>query len=284
MLPNFIIVGAMKGGTTSLAHMLRRHPDIYMPKREVHFFDKPDYRGGAAAYATRFTGRQQELAIGEKTPTYSHHPAVAVRIAQLLPEVKIIWILREPVARAYSHYWFFVSMGKERLSFEAALEREERGQTRDYTMRYRDRSNYVKQIQRYLKHFSKEQMLFLLFEEFVQQPDMVLARTCRFLGVDDSFAFPQRPARRNITTRPRSTTLQWLAFHLFNKRGARVLRQVKRWNRRREPGYPPMNLDTQRELQSFFRPLNRKLASMTGLDLALWSYNKPQPSSSAPVR
>jgi len=108
--------------------------------------------------------------VGEKTPTYSYQPESPERIASLLPQVKLIWIFRHPVARLVSHYWFFVSTGKERLSLAKALAREDAGKTSDYTMRYRDRSIYVKQVERYQQFFALDQMLFLLFEEYLQNP------------------------------------------------------------------------------------------------------------------
>jgi hypothetical protein len=270
-LPNFIIVGAMKAGTSSLAASLRAHSDIFTPANEVHFFDVPRrYAKGLRKYRSYFTGWQGERAVGEKTPTYSYQAAAPERIASLLPEVKLIWIFRHPVARMVSHYWFFVSTGKERLSIDKALAREEAGRTTDYTMRYRDRSIYVKQVQRFQQFFSLDQMLFLLFEEYIQDPAGALARVCRFLEVDPEFEFPSRPARKNVTRIPRIQLLQWANYHLFRRRSTRIYRQLRRLNRRRTPGYPSLDPETGRELAAFFTPYNQQLATLTGLDIALW--------------
>lgn len=279
-LPNFIIVGAMKAGTSSLAASLRKHPDIFMPAEEVHFFDVPGrYAKGLKKYRTSFAGWDGEKAIGEKTPTYSYQLESPERIASYLPQVKIIWIFRHPVARMVSHYWFFVSTGKERLSLEKAIAREEAGKTGDYTMRYRDRSIYVKQVARYRQFFALDQMLFLLFEEYIQDPAGTLAQVCRFLDVDPDFRFPPRPARKNVTRIPRSRLFQWATYHLFRRKGTRIYRRLRKLNRRRTPGYPPLDAETGRELAAFFDPYNQQLAALTGLDLSIWNTN-PMPGTS----
>ncbi len=271
-LPNFIIVGAMKAGTSSLAASMREHPDIYMPEKEVHFFDVPRrFAKGRRKYRAYFTGWQGERAVGEKTPTYSYQVEAPERIATLLPEAKLIWIFRHPVARMISHYWFFVSTGKERLSFEKAIAREQAGRTSDYTMCYRDRSIYVKQIERFAQFFALGQMSFLLFEEYLQNPAGTLAQVCRFLEVDPDIPFAPRPARKNVTRIPRIQLLQWANYHLFRRRSTRIYRQLRRLNRHRTPGYPSQDPQTGRELASFFAPYNQQLTALTGLDLSLWN-------------
>lgn len=261
----------MKGGTSSLVHMLRQHPDIYMPEREVHFFDVDErYNQGLEAYGHFFEGWQDEKAIGEKTPTYSYKNDVPERIFRNLPEVKLIWIFREPVKRAYSHYWFFVGMGKERLSFEDAIKREADKATKDFTMRYLDRSIYIAQVERYLRFFSRDQMLFLKFEDFLQNHLGILNQACSFLGVSTDHAFSEYPRRENATQIPRSVSLQWLAYHMFHRKGARVLRWMKKINRKVQPGYPSLSVDVRQELQAMFSPYNTQLANITGLDLSEW--------------
>ena len=270
-LPSFIIVGAMKGGTSSLGHALGMHPQIYIPRDEVHFFNVDErFAIGLPLYEKYFIDNPGKPFIGEKTPTYSYQENVPERIAKLLPRTKLIWIFREPVSRAYSHYWFFVSMGKERLSFEKALEREKRGNTDDFTMRYRDRSLYVTQVERYLRYFPKEQMLFLLSKDLNNNQQNVLSQTCKFLGADTSFQFPSRPIKENITSQPKNVFLQWATYHLFNTRGARILRFIKKINRKTVTGYPSLSDSIQKELRAFYTPHNQKLSALTGLDVSDW--------------
>src|SRR5262245_33715274 len=101
-LPNFLIVGAMKCGTSTLLGYLRQHREIYIARREVHFFDRDSqYRLGIEWYEKQFGSSPQHRAVGEKTPAYCFVPEAAKRIHRHLPDVKLIWIFRDPVARAY---------------------------------------------------------------------------------------------------------------------------------------------------------------------------------------
>ncbi|MGC1375507.1 MAG: sulfotransferase [Anaerolineales bacterium] len=271
VLPNFIIVGAMKSGTSSLSQELQMHPNIFMPKRELHFFnDDAAYQKGLGYYSSLFNGWGGQKAIGEKTPTYSYAPQVAERIARFDPKIKLVWIFREPVSRAYSHYCFFVSMGKENLSFEKALERDTLGRCKDFTMRYKDRSVYISQIKNYLNFFPMDQMLFLKLDDLHTNRVDTLAHVCGFLGVDASFNFPQLPQKENTTKMPKSILLQYLAYQLFHKKGARILRFVKAINRKSIPGYPELSEKTRAELCLFYQPCNKLLAELTGLDLSNW--------------
>ncbi|NDJ59674.1 MAG: sulfotransferase domain-containing protein [Chloroflexi bacterium] len=272
MLPNFIIVGAMKAGTTSFASALRTHPDVYMPEREVHFFDNEAcFQQGLPCYETFFTAWSGETAVGEKTPTYSYAEKVPGRIAELTPDVKLIWLFREPIARAYSHYWFFISLGKERRAFPQALDREATGAVADFTMRYRDRSVYATQVERYLTYFKPEQMLYLLFEDLVRDPHAVLRRACEFLGVDPEFTYPEDMPRDNRTRIPASIPLQWLAFHTLGGQQSRIVKLVKRYNTRLGSNqYPAIPAEVQNELAAFYAPHNQRLAEITGLDLSAW--------------
>ena len=134
LLPDFLIVGAQKCGTSTLAAHLSQHPRLLPPStKEVHFFDQTYGRGldwykahfrrvDAADRLSRRTGAS--CLTFEATPYYIFHPAIAERIAQCLPKAKIIIMLRDPVDRAYSHYQHEKSRGYEPLSFEEALENE----------------------------------------------------------------------------------------------------------------------------------------------------------------
>lgn len=108
---DFIIVGAMKSGTSSLAFHLSNHPDIYMPESEVHFFnDDEAYEKGYQHYLNQFEYLQNKI-VGEKTPTYSYLKKCPERIYDFNANVKLIWIFRNPVDRAYSNYWHAVKRG-----------------------------------------------------------------------------------------------------------------------------------------------------------------------------
>lgn len=270
-IPNFLIVGAMKGGTSSLASELKSHPDIFLPDRELHFFNvEKNYQRGTDYYLSLFGGKNREYAVGEKTPTYSYVPIVPRRIARFNPEMKLIWIFRDPVARAYSHYWFFVSRGKERLSFRQAVKREQAGQAKDFTMRYLDRGVYIHQVKCYLKYFSKEQMLFLTLRNLKTKRIGTLSSNCDFLKVDGNFTFPKNPKQENVTRVPKNVKLQYAAYRLFHRKGTRILRFIKAINMKPVSGYPQLPEDIQEELQAFYKPFNLQLAELTGLNLTHW--------------
>jgi len=268
-LPNFLVVGAMKAGTTTLQHILARHPDVFMARLEAHFFDKDDnYRRGLDWYAQHFEGAEGKTAIGEKTPTYSYLPAAAERIHTHFPDIKLVWLFRDPVKRAYSNYWHAVKRGEEPLSFEEAVGQEEERIQRNIFRGYVRRSIYADQVERFLDLFAREQMFFITFETLVREPEQVLSGLWRFLEVED-FAISQvERVRSNVTYIPHSKRLEHMARRLLGN--GIPYRIVSRMNRRLVPGYPPIALQIRDQLKEFFRPHNRRLAELTGLDTGIW--------------
>ena len=128
--PDFFIVGAAKSGTTSLYSYVRQHPEVFLPSmKEPRFFVDPDYFGGDALghltqvrdldeYLGLFAGAPECARVGEASPVYLYSRGTAERIRGFRPDASIVAILRNPVDRAYSHYWLHVRLGAERLSFE----------------------------------------------------------------------------------------------------------------------------------------------------------------------
>ena len=294
MLPNFLIVGAEKSGTTSLWSYLAEHPDVYMaPKKEIKFFDRR-YAIGIDAYEAYFLGWKGETAVGEATQTYLYLPQAPERILHHMPQAKLIFTLRNPIDRAYSHYWHAVTRGDEYLSFEKALEREqERLQRHPYCRRvfsYRDRSRYYEQVKRYTDLFPRTQLLFLLFEDLTASSEVVLQEVCEFLGVRGETG-ARRPLRRaNAGHYPRSLALQKAAnFLLYHARmtaydylpprraeGFRfllkplVVAPLRRINLERR-NYPDMDKETRRRLVEELREDNHRLEQLIGKDLSRWN-------------
>jgi len=197
-LPDFLIIGAQKAGTTALYAYLRRHPQITGPSwKEVSFFDR-HYTRGEAWYRGNFPNalRTRGL-VGEASPSYLFHPLAPERVAALVPEAKLIALVRNPVDRAFSQYQHEVALGREPLSFEDALEAEgERlsGEVErmladpayfsrpwwDYT--YRGRGRYAEQLDRWLAVFAREQLLVVPSEDLLAEPEQTHARVLEFLG------------------------------------------------------------------------------------------------------
>lgn len=229
MLPNFLIIGAMKAGTTSLYNYLRMHPDIYMcPEKEPHFFSvDSNWAKGNDWYESLFRGRKKQKAIGDASVTYMRYPQfphVPARIHQTLPDAKLICILRNPVARVYSHYLHLYREGLEERSLESALAAQ-RGllpgrleipplvdlpghDSAAKVNEYIAFSLYWRQIQHYLQYFPPEQLLVVLFEEMVENPLVALKRVYNFLEIDDSFE-PKQMNQAFNKTADKLTDRKW---------------------------------------------------------------------------
>ncbi len=217
-LPEFLIVGTQRGGTTSLHRYLSQHPGV-LPARltkGVHWFDaafdKPEswYRANFPTEVARRRARRRlgyPPVAGESSPYYLFHPHVPARIASVMPDVRLIAVLRDPVARAWSHYQHNVARGMEALSFAAALDAEpERLAGAEQRLAdpshidlghrhgsYVARGRYVEQLARYSSHFDDDQMLVLFTEDLDRDPGTALARVHAFLGLPPA---PAPTARR----------------------------------------------------------------------------------------
>ena len=277
-LPDFLIVGAMKSGTTSLGRYLNTHDRLYLPNQECHFFDRQEnYAQGLSWYAQRLMWErdgvrlEDAVRLGEKTPTYSFQPNCAARIHDAIPQVGLIWIFREPVARAYSNYLHFRKLGRELLDFRTAVAREQQRMKRNLFHGYIERSKYVVQVERFLEFFPREQMLFLLFEDLLRQPLLELNRVARFLGVaefDDQHSLPGNSSR---TVMPLSPLSLWIAQRAtgYQSKPYRVIRRLNLLFPRKKPKLPG---ELAKSLREILAPYNERLASRTGLDLAAWHY------------
>lgn len=204
-LPDFMIIGAQKAGTTSLFNYLAQYPDIHSgAKKEVHFFDHW-YDHGERWYRSQFPptlplGGRTWL-TGEASPYYLLHPAVPARVACMLPEVRLVALLRQPVARAYSHFQHSRAAGKEPLqSFEEALRLE--GERTDEAWRalelrggrepaveffsYARRSRYAPQLRRWLDAVPAESLLVIIAEDLFHDPKAVLQQVRSHLRLPPS--------------------------------------------------------------------------------------------------
>lgn len=205
-LPDFLIIGAAKAGTSFLFELLSGHPGISVKRnpeadpakdKEKHFFDTPRYqRRNLQWYKDRFP---DSGTTGEASPYYLYCPRVASRVAATIPGARLIVVLREPVARAYRDHQHRVRQGNEELSFGAALAAESRRidgerarMIADETYysgalrlkSYRARGVYVDQIREWRDHFPVEQMLVLSSEDLFSDPRTVAAESFAFLGLE----------------------------------------------------------------------------------------------------
>ncbi len=243
-LPHFLIVGAQKSGTSSLYSYLCQHPSIHSATvKQVHYFDF-HFAEGNNWYRTHFPMRSKMAAgvTGEATPNYLVHPWAAKRCRETLPEARLIFVLRNPIERAYSHFHHCVRHGLEDAgTFEQALDRESdrlAGEVdkmlADETYRsdalqhysYMLRGEYMNDIERWLALFPREQMLFLSTEELLAEGQDEYNKITDFLGLQ--------------------------AYADVN------------WRKENVGTYADMPSDTRQRLADHFRPHNEKLFQFLG--------------------
>lgn len=258
VLPDFVIIGAQKCGTSSLYRYLADHPSVAPAVgKEVHYFDwhfargQWWYRGHFPTYLHRALHRARtgaQLITGEASPYYIVHPHAPRRLKTLIPRVKLIALLRDPVERTLSAYHHQARRGKESLSFVEAIDREpERLASeierlaRDATYNsfahrrfsYLTRGRYAEQLEAWLREFPREQILILRSEEFFDQPAAVFARVVGFLGLRpwQPARFPRFNAADYTDMEPavRQRLLQY--FAPYNERLYRLLGEDFGWAR-----------------------------------------------------
>ena len=188
-LPDFLIIGAQKAGTSALRQMLSAHPEIYLPGREIHYLDENWHRG-SRWYAKKFVTDRR--VCGEKTPIYIYHPECCRRMHQIMPDGQFVLTLRNPVDRAYSHYQMLVRRKMTLIgTFEEFVDDElERLMDEPITFRSAQhhslrRGFYAEQLSRFLRYFNREQLCVVVQERLRSEARSEVSRVQRFLGVSD---------------------------------------------------------------------------------------------------
>jgi len=197
-LPDFFICGAAKSGTTSLFNYLNQHPKIFTPKvKEPGYFSALRPMTHPEQYAQLFGRAQTNECVGEASGAYLTSPDSAARLAALLPESKMIIMLRNPADRAFSLYRHMIHHGHEWApSFRDALQLEyQRWRSNSfvhenpeyyYNFMYRISGLYSQQLENLKSHFSEDQIKIIVFENFIEAPEYYTKSVFRFLGLNDS--------------------------------------------------------------------------------------------------
>lgn len=277
MLPNFLIIGAAKAGSTALAAYLSSHPDVFVAsEKEVHFFDD-HFQRGVDWYASRFEAVREERAVGDATPTYMYTDEAIGRMADLLPDAKLIAILRNPVERAYSHYWWMRALD-ERRPFEDAIHDEILGLEEPNPEKYVAAGRYLERLERVCRYYPRSSMHVVILEELRASARARYAEVCRFLGVDDQVVPPDVGAVHNPAYRLRSPALRtWmLRLHAWRRLPFDIAARIDRMNRVAfRP--PPMDRHVRAELEGYYEKPNAALAAWLDRDLSVWS-SSPEPA------
>ncbi|MTJ12500.1 sulfotransferase domain-containing protein [Anabaena sp. UHCC 0187] len=298
-MPNFLIIGAAKSGTTALDHYLKQHPQIYMsPVKELNFFalegedcekfkknflknsNYPNFITDIETYCSFFKKVSQEIAIGESSPLYLLHPKASERIKHYIPKVKIIAIIRDPVERAYSDFLFTRSRGSEPITdFHEALKAEKDRIEKNYWFRwyYKQRGFYFTQLKRYFDLFDKEQIKIYLHEDLKSDSLGVVQDIFQFIGVDDTF-IPNTEQKHNVTYVPKNITLNNLIkpSHPISSRLRSLLpsslrqsikSQLINFNRKK---VTPLLPEIRKQLIEEYREDILQLQDLIGKDLSKW--------------
>ncbi len=297
--PNFIIIGAAKSGTTTLYEYLCQYEQIYMstPKEPDFFSLDMNYNKGIEWYDGLFKDAQPGQVCGEASTTYSRchqHPKTVERIAKHLPEVKLIYIMRHPVDRAYSFYVHRYKGSKANRDFlasrnelmtcltfeEAIVEQSE----------FLESSLYIEQIEKYLKYFPKESFLFLLMEDLIADPTKTINEILRFIGADikvhispeeaivanQAGNYPewyfQKQLVNAINRIPGNQSWRNLLPKNFKNKIYDTIKLLS-YNRWQNQQYipPPMLPETRQRLIQEFKYPNQKLADFLNRDLTHWN-------------
>ena len=294
IMPNFLIIGAAKAGTTSLEYYLDQHPQIHMSLvKEPKFFalegQKLDFQNpdqginhfsvtSLEKYRALFQDVSDEIAIGEASPLYLYSPEAPNRIKHYIPHAKLIAILRNPTERAYSSYMHLVREGYETLSFEEGLREEKRRIQAKWAhlWHYERGGYYYSQLQRYFDTFDRNQIRVYLYENLNDDSIAVVQDIFRFLGVDDSFA-PDL-TRMNVSGIPKSrllynffarknlvrTILTTLLPMQFRKS---ISQHIKKWNLTANPS---ISVETKKKLIEVYREDVLRLQELIQRDLSKW--------------
>jgi Sulfotransferase family len=284
-LPNFIMIGVAKAGTTSFFRYLDQHPQIFVtPIKATNFFGYEDAREWRwidegdppmlhnfpvrtfEAYEAAFAGVSDEIAIGEVSPQYFRCPSAAQLIRDCIPNAKLVLSLRNPAERAFSGFMMRTRRGEAVRGFYEELTPQSS---------HVKESFYYRRLKRYLDLFPKEQIKIYIFEEFKKDPAGTIVDLYDFLGVDPSFV-PDTSVQHNPGAIPKIRVLNRLFYNstFINMAKSVVpeglhvkLKQIQQLNQTTTPKFPP---DLRSKLLSFYRDDILKLETLLDRDLSIW--------------
>lgn len=229
-LPDFMIAGAPKSGTTTLNHLLSNHPDVFLNDDEKFFFNLDNFVQHPAFYPLNrdgwtyhdieermekyyqwyveiFEEAPEGTLIGEDSPAYLFASRVAPRLRRVIPDIKLLFILRDPVDRTYSKYWHEFRNGRAIYTFEKTL------LYKPYRVLFR--SQYEKHLRRYFEIFPEDQIKVIVFERFIAEMQEVFDEVCEYLGLDTSLRVDNFETHQHQAKTPRSIRLQLYLNWIF---------------------------------------------------------------------
>ena len=281
-LPDFAVIGAMKSGTSSMHYYLRQHPQIAMSaKKELNFFvEEINWRLGQQWYESHFSAADRRQLCGEASPNYAkwpHFGGVPERMHDLLPNAKLIYLVRDPVARIVSHYMHNVSRGRFNRDLTHYLEHSA-GKHLMAT------SCYFTQIQRFLRYYRSDQVLIVQSEQLLSERRETLRRVFEFLGVDALFETPKFDMIRHASEC--KLRRRWAARLLARTLGNRCVKPLEKLVSKTRPipwrdaifspffsriDRPVIGEEVREKLSARLQREVDQLADLTGQSLEDWS-------------
>ena len=296
-LPNFLIIGAAKSGTTALYTYIKQHPQVFMAMpKELRYFSYTGpypkdlsenyiHRGVTTLdeYKSHFNNVKDEKIIGEASPMYLYTQGTAERIKAVIPNVKLLAILRNPIDRSFSAYMHAIREWKEpEKSFRMALNKEPERIKAGWGMlwHYTHAGFYYEQLTQYYQIFDSHQIKIVLYDDLVNDSAALMQDIFNFLAIDSTF-IPDTSKRPNISGFPKNQGFHQFMYKLFMqsnpvKRVSRILfpksfrQQVMINLRLLNLEKRSMPEDIKRELENLFRDDVRKLEKLIGRDLSCW--------------
>lgn len=308
-LPSFLIAGERRCGSTSLGKWIQEHPDIYLhPRFDLSYFIDDELVGAKEwseghvddrkwssvhtpdEYSSMFAEANGHAAIGEKSADYLYWPQSHQRMIDFVPDIRVLITLRNPIARAWSHYWNEVGKGRETLDFEEALEREDdRRHASDYAsfhLAYRSRGYYDETLEAFLNVVPREQVLVTTIERNRAEPEKSLRRVYEFIGVDPNKGLNLAGTQHNTNWTNFSTSkIPGLAkiedglIYLIKRTTRRLVRdpfdrrklQLKLISKfRKTKADFEMDPPTRASLAETYRPHVKRLEEILGRNLTEW--------------
>ncbi|HEX8419260.1 MAG TPA: sulfotransferase [Sphingomonas sp.] len=267
-LPEFIVIGAVKGATTWIAHQLRQHPQLWLPDAEPHYFSTR-YEHGLDWYAGLFDAAPAGRIVGEKSADYLASPDAPARIAAVLPKVRLIAQLRDPVERAYSDYCMLFRRGEVDGDLRRYLLRPDGAGAR-----FLDGGRYADHLDRWFANFPRSAVKVLLYDDVCSDPETVIHEVCTHIGVETHLAPAELASRRNDSRaeplplplrralkpiRPMIEPLRNIAW--LGRARAALAKPV---------AYPPLTEEIRAMLRAYYRDDIGRLETLIDRDLSAW--------------
>lgn len=271
-LPNFLIVGAQKCGTTSLHNVLSQHPEVSMSQvKEINFFTLDyKFRRGKDYYSSYFTKNQQTKAIGESSPSYLCYPNVHRKILSTLGQIKIVIILRDPIKRAYSQYWDNRRQLKETSSETEIIDKYLEAEYSPHRKGYFSRGVYYPDVRKYIDTFGNQNVKVIILEDLLKSQTPQLRSLYAFLEIDEDKGLQLLPEPSNNATIWRNPLYQYFFYNPQKWKLPLKYSKLLYVGKKKTFSYNMPQNKHLHKLKLFYKPWNSKLESLLNIDLRDW--------------